>query len=68
MIPLTGELLPDSANKADDARADISVRSFWQDGQKAFFDVKVFNPFTQTHLRSELQKNFEVNERDKKRA
>ena len=32
------------------------------------FDVKVFNPFALTHLKSELQKNFEVNEREKKRA
>ena len=68
LMPLTGEVLPNSTNMADDARADISVRSFWQDGQKAFFDVKVFNPFAQTHLKSELQKNFEVSEKEKKKA
>ena len=68
LMPLTGEVLPNSSNKADDARADISVRSFWQDGQKAFFDVKVFNPFAQTHLKSELQKNFEISEKEKKKA
>ena len=44
IMPLTSEVLPNSSNKADDARADINVRSFWQDGQKAFFDVKVSNP------------------------
>ena len=37
LMPLTGEQLPNSANKSDDARADISARGFWQDGQKAFF-------------------------------
>ena len=68
LMPLTGEVLPDSSNTGDGARADISVRSLWQDGQKAFFDVKVFNPFAQSHLRSELQKNFEVAEKEKKRS
>ena len=68
LMPLTGEQLPDSTNKSDDARADLSVRSFWQDGQKAFFDVKVFNPFAKTHLKSELQKNFGAIEREKERA
>ena len=67
LMPITGEQLPSSANKSDDARADISTRGFWQDGQKAFFDVKVFNPFAQCHLNSSLEKNFANNEKEKKR-
>ena len=68
LMPLTGKRLPDSTNKSDDARADLSVRSFWQDGQKAFFDVKFFNPFAKTHLKSELQQNFETIKKEEKRA
>ena len=34
---------------ADEAKLDLSVRGFWQRGQKVFFDVKVFNPFVPTH-------------------
>ena len=67
LMPLTGEQLPISANKADDARADISTRGFWQDGQRAFFDVTVFNPFAQSHQNSSLEKNFAASEKDKKR-
>ena len=43
--PVTGEHLPTNANNREDARLDISARSFWQRGQRAFFDVRVFNPF-----------------------
>ena len=67
LMPLTGEELPQSANITDEARLDISARGFWQDGQRAFFDVRVFNPFAPTHLQSSLAKCFEKNEREKKR-
>ena len=37
-------------NSSDEARLDVSVRSFWQRGQRAFYDVRVFNPFAKSHL------------------
>ena len=37
LTPLTGEVLPPSANSADDARVDIAARGFWQRCEKAFF-------------------------------
>ena len=43
--PLSGEQLPRSTNKADDARADIKARGFWTGEQDAFFDVRVIHPF-----------------------
>ena len=67
LMPLTGEQLPSSANTSDEARADVSVRGFWQDGQKAFFDVKVFNPFAQCYIKTSLEKAFASKEREKKR-
>ena len=67
LMPITGESLPASTNTTDEARLDISARGFWQDGQKAFFDVRVFNPFAQVHLNSSLEKCFENNEKEKKR-
>jgi hypothetical protein len=48
LTPLTGEVLPPSANSADDARVDIAARGFWQRCEKAFFDVRVFNPYAPT--------------------
>ena len=36
----------------DKARLDISALGFWQRGQRAFFDVRVFNPFAKSHPKS----------------
>ena len=65
--PLTGETLTGkAANRAEGARLDIAARGFWQDGAMAFFDVRVFNPFAKTHMKSELDKAFETAENEKK--
>ena len=42
---LTGEIIaPKTANRQDEARADIHARGFWGQQQSAFFDVRVFHP------------------------
>ena len=64
--PLTGEALPDTANSKVEARLDIAARGFWQDGAMALFDVRVFNPFAKTHLKSNLMSAFDTNEKQKK--
>ena len=64
--PLTGEALPDTANRDVEARLDIAARGFWQDGAMALFDVRVFNPFAKTHLKSNLMSAFDANEKQKK--
>ena len=68
LLPVSGEVLPPSANKQDDARLDLSVRSFWQRGERAFMDVRIFNPFASTHLNQNLENSFKSNEREKKRT
>ena len=65
--PLTGEVLPNSANRDDESRLDISARGFWQRGDKAFFDVRVFNPFAKSHLSTNLETVFRQQENQKKR-
>ena len=57
-----------TANKADDARPDISARGFWQRGQRAFFDIKVFNPNARSYLSQTLQQQYRNHENIKKRA
>ena len=43
--PLQGEKFNyKTANVELEAREDISARGFWNRGQKAFFDLRVFNP------------------------
>ena len=64
---LTGEILNSGANSSDEARLDVSVRGFWQRGQRAFYDVRVFSPFAKSHLNQKLETAFRSNEKEKKR-
>lgn len=64
---LTGEVLHSSANTSDEARLDVCARDFWVRGQRAFFDVRVFNPFAKSHLNQKLATTFTTNENEKKR-
>ena len=54
--PLRGEQLRlKTANTEDGARLDIVVEDFWgRARQKAFFDVRDFNPYAQSHRNSSL--------------
>ena len=47
---------------------DISIRGFRQRGQRAFTDVRIFNPFAPTHLNQKLENCFSNNERVKKKS
>ena len=64
--PLTGEELPKTANKEQEARLDIAARGFWQESAMAFFDVRVFNPFAKTHSKKTLDAAFDFHENYKK--
>ena len=65
---LTGETFKyKTANVADDARLDVSARGFWLRGQRAFFDVKVFNPNARRYLNQTPCQAYHANEQDKKR-
>ena len=67
--PLTGETLTlISFNHQDEARADIAARDLWTNGQKAFFDVKVFNPLAKSNQRFSLAGCFSHHEKSEKRA
>ena len=45
--PLSGEEI--KGNQSDEARTDISARRFWIRGQRAFFDMGVFDPNAQRY-------------------
>ena len=65
---LTGESLHErTANITDEARVVIAARGFWISGQRAFFDIRVFNPRVQSHGSQELTKAYEISERAEKR-
>ena len=67
LTPLTGENMEiRSAKIGDEARLDISARDFWVRGQKAFFDVRVFDPNASRYVTQSLQQCYARNEKDKK--
>ena len=68
LLPLSGESFVErTANLQDSARVDVSARGFWIAGQKAFFDMRVFNPLAKRYREHNLEKCYEINEKEKKR-
>ena len=67
--PLSGEVLHHTTSiRENEARVDVAVTDFWTHGQKAFFDVKVFNPFAKSNQKFVLASRFNHHEWQKKRA
>ena len=68
--PLDGEPLQfATANSEDGARLHVVARDFWgQNRQRAFFNVRVFNPFARSYFRSQLSRCYQLHKREKRRA
>ena len=49
-------------------RLDVRARGFWERGQQAFFDLRVFDPNTCRYLNKSLQHCHVINENEKKRT
>ena len=56
-----------TASTADDAKLDVSARGFWRRGQRAFMDVRIFNPMAQSNIGQDLKTAHRRNEQEKKR-
>ena len=67
LTPLTGEELPKSSNTSNQARADVSARGVWINGQTVFCDVRVFNPLARCRLHHSFPVVHKKNENEKKR-
>ena len=66
LLPVSGEELPERANCADGARADVSAIGLWQPLNRAFLDVKVFNPVALSNVANDLGKVYRKHEKEKK--
>ena len=68
--PLSGEQLTlRLANREDGAQLDIAADDFWgRDGNRAFFDIRVFSPFAQSYRYTILSQGYKKNEQEKKTA
>ena len=56
-----------TVNIDDKARLDISANGFWERSERAFFDVRVFNPFAPTNLKHPLESSYCLHEMKKRR-
>ena len=67
---LSGELLQSSsAITTNNARLDIRADGFWDCGQqRAFFDVRVFNPIAYTYCTKYLSSCYRCHELEKRRS
>ena len=68
--PLNGEALQGASSITQDgARLDVAADGFWgRRFERAFFDVRVFNPYAPSNQRSSLQACYRNHENTKKRA
>jgi hypothetical protein len=60
-------ILPASANREIDARANIRASGFWSDQRNAIIDVRIFYPHAPSYLAGSLSglcKSFEAEKRD----
>ena len=67
LLPITGEVLPPGSNVADGARADVSAVGLWQPLNRAFLDIRVFNPHAPTNAAKEIDQMYSHHEKEKKR-
>ena len=69
LIPVTGEnFILSSANTEDNARLDVKARSFFRDGQTAFFDVRITNVNAESNKDLPTEAILRKAENDKKRV
>ncbi|KAG0718112.1 hypothetical protein GWK47_053125 [Chionoecetes opilio] len=69
LLPLDGEQLQyKTANIANEARVDVSARGFWTRGQRAFMDIRIFDPMAACHRGISLEAAHQRNEQEKIRA
>ena len=68
LLPLNGEKLPKQSNTQNDARLDVSCRGFWTPLDKAFVDIRVFNPNTLSNAKKPIDSMYTSHKSEKKKA
>ena len=69
LLTLNGEqhTMRKTAKTNDEVRLDICARSFWVSGQRAFFDIRVFDSNARRYSKQTLKQCYSMNENEKKR-
>ena len=68
LLTLNGEeqTMRKTAKTNDEVQLDICARSFWVSGQKAFFEVRVFDQKVRRYSKQTLKQCYSMNEKEKK--
>ncbi len=68
LLPDEGELqgAPKCVERGDEARMDVTAIGFWGAWQRAFFDVRVFNPLAPSYVSQDLTALTKRHENEKK--
>ena len=67
LLPVTGEALPAGAITTDGAKSDVSAIGLWHPMNRAFIDVRVFNPHAPSNAAKTLEQMYVTHEQEKKR-
>ena len=68
LLHITGEAFDyPTVTTSNKARIDIRATGFWERGQQAFFDVRLFNSNPNRYLETTLPQCYIQNEKEKKR-
>ena len=62
LIELEIEDLNHQVNRSNETRLDVRAIGFWTAGQKAFYDIRVFDHNALRYSRTEIKKCFQRNE------
>ena len=66
LLPVTGQAFDyKTANTSNEARVDIRARGFWERGQQAFFDLRVFDPNANRYHKMALPQCYIQNKKEK---
>ena len=67
--PLNGETFSlASTNRDDAARVDVSADGFWCRGQRAYFDVRIFNPNAPSYIHQKIGTVYRKHELEKRKT
>lgn len=66
LLPVTGQAFDyKTANTSNEARVDIRARGFWERGQQAFFDLRVFDLNANRYHKTALPQCYIQNKKEK---
>ena len=66
--PIVNTVFHRSANISNEARLDLRAKSFWRQGQNAFFDVRITNADCNSQQDKDISSILKKHEQEKKRA